>query len=317
MPQPTGRDIHQDIPLSTIATYYKNDEGNYIADRVLPVVPVDKQSDKYYKWTKDFTLRNKVELRTPGDTYPEMGLELSTDSYFCDIFHLAFAIPDEDRLNQDPAVQLEETGAETLADQFMLNREIKIAADVFATGKWATDKTGGTDFTKWDDYGVSDPFKDINAGRETVEKNTGRMLNTMVISREGFHTLREHPLFVDKFKYTSAGMLSEEQVRSVLDIQNLLIGKAVRNTAAEGATFSGGYIWGKNALLLYVPPAPGIRVPAAGYTFVWNLTGNGMLVSIENTREDNRDRDLLKGKHAFDHKIVSTDLGYFLSTIRD
>jgi hypothetical protein len=57
-------------------------------------------------------------------------------------------------------------------------------------------------------------------------------------------------------------------------------------------------------------------VPAAGYTFTWRITeAGGMLVPIENIREDNRDRDLLKGKHAFDDKVVGSDLGYYLYTV--
>ncbi|MBU0598782.1 hypothetical protein KKF61_07420, partial [Patescibacteria group bacterium] len=139
MAQPTGSDIHVDEALSNIAIAYKNKD--YIAEALFPLVPVEKQSDKYYIWTKAFWFRNQVEKRTPGDTYPEAGLELSTDEYFCDIFHLAFPIPFEDRRNQDPAVQLEETAAEFLADQFLLSREIGLAAAAFATSKWGTDRT--------------------------------------------------------------------------------------------------------------------------------------------------------------------------------
>ena len=45
MPEPTASQIHIDAPLSDIAVAYKPDASLYIADKVFPIVEVDKQSD--------------------------------------------------------------------------------------------------------------------------------------------------------------------------------------------------------------------------------------------------------------------------------
>lgn len=312
MPNPLRSEIHVDTPLSEIAIAYT--EQNHIADLIFPKVTVQKQSDKYFIWTKGFWLRNNVEKRTPGDTYPEGRLKVSNTSYFCDIYHLAFPIADEDRQNEDPAIQLEITGTKWLAGQFSLNRELSLATGIFSTSAWENYVTGVTDFPQWSDYDNSDPVGDINTGIETIEKSTGVTPNTLVIGREVFNILKEHPNLVDKFKYTGVGILNESQVGQALGVEKLLIGKGVYESTREGdATPTRGYIWGKNALLLYVPPAPGLRVPAAGYTFVWNIDGGGLTVQIKNVRQDWRDRDLLQAKHAFDDKITGTDLGYYLT----
>jgi len=316
MGNPTANDVHVDAALSDIAVAYIQDDTEFIATRIFPEVPVDKQSDYYYIWTKGFWLRNAVERRTPGDTYPEGRLELSSTTYFCDPYHLGFAIPDEDRDNEDSAVQLEQTGAEWLAKQFLLNREIKLAADAFITGVWGTTVTGGTNFTQWDDYDDSNPITDITTAKQTIHKSTGIRPNTLVMGQEVFDDLAEHPLLLEKFKYTNPGVLDEEEVRNALKVEKLVVGGSVYESTVEGAsTATRSYIWGKNCLLLYVPPSPGIRVASAGYTFAWRQTdGGGYTTSIRNTREDNRDRDLLKGKHSFDHKLVGTDLGYMMLT---
>ena len=310
---PTRTQIHVDTPLSEISIAYK--PQGFIADRVFPEIPVDKQSDKYYIWTKGFWMRNSVERRTPGDTYPEGRLQLSNTSYYCYLYHLAYPIPDEDRANADPGVELELTGAEWLKTQFMLNREIKMAADMFVTSVWGTTVTGGSSFTQWGDYDDSDPVADINTGMQTVQKATGQRPNTLVLGKEVFDTLAEHPNLLEKFKYTSPGILTEEQVRQALRVEKMVVGEAAYETTKEGGAGTTSYIWGKNALLCYVPPKPGQRTPAAGYTFVWRIDGaGGLTIPIENIREDNRDRDLLKGKHAFDCKITGSDLGYFFLT---
>jgi len=314
MGNPTTSDVHVDSALSNISIAYKP-EG-YIADSIFPQVPVDKQSDNYYVWTKGFWLRNLVERRTPGDTYPEGRLEVSDTGYFCNPYHLGYAIPDEVRDNADPAISLEATGSEWLATQFALNREIKVAATVFAAS-WETTVTGGTDFVQWSDYDNSNPVTDVNLGKQTIQKSTGIRPNVMVIGQEAFDILAEHPLLLDKFRYTQTGILDEAQVQQALKIPKLIVGSAVYESTVEGAaTPTRGYIWGKEAVLLYVPPSAALMTPAAGYDFVWRQTdGGGLTVTIRNTREDNRDRDFLKGKHAFDAKITATDLGYRLATV--
>lgn len=312
MAQPTAGDVHVDVPLSNIATAYKN--MDYIADLIAKRVPVNKQSDKYYTWTKDFWFRNQVEKRTPGDSYPEAGIELSTDSYFADIYHLAYPIPDEVAGNQDAAVQLEITGAEWLADQFALNREIKLAASIFAASIWGTDKTGGTDFVVWSDYANSTPIEDVDDGLTAIQGNTGREPNILVVGRQVFDKLKRHPNLIDLYKHTNVGILTPEQVRAALNVQTLLIGNAIRTTSLESASsITYSRIWAKHALLMFVPETPGLRVPAATYAFEWDIDGGGLSVPITRVREDLRDRELLRGKHAFDDKIVGTDLGYFFS----
>lgn len=310
MAQPTSSDVHVDAALSNISTGYKN--TGYIADTIFPVVPVTKQSDKYFEWTKDFWFRNYVQLRAPGDTYPEGGLELSSSSFFADMYHLAFPINDEDAANQDEAVELEITGSEWLADQFMLNREAKIVADFFKTGVWGTDKTlSGTD--QWSDFANSDPEGDIILARQTVQKATAAKITHTVMGKEVRDILGQHPLLLEKYKYTSAANLNDEQIAAALGVPSLTVGEVIDNSAQEGATFSGEYMWGKSVMLLHVAASPGKRVATAGYTFVWKLNGDDLLVSITNVREESRDRNLLKGKHAFDQKAVGTDLGYFLA----
>ncbi len=311
---PTTDDIHVDAALSEIAIAYKN--KSFIADRVLPLVPVDKQSDKYYVWDKGSWLTNQVEKRTPGDTYPEGRMKLSTDEYYADIYHLGYPIPWEDKKNQDKAVELEITGAEWLAHQFALNREVQIAASVFTTGIWDTNPTVGSDFAAWDDFDNSDPPDNIDTYRDTVLQNTGVLPNTLVIGKQVFSKLRRHPLLLDMYKYTGKGILTEAQVAEALEIENLLIGTCVRRTTIEGnATQTQSFVWGKSALLLYVPTRPALREPSAGYTFVWNIDDSGLNVNVIPTVQEDRDRDFLKAKHAFDFKVTGSDLGVYFANV--
>ena len=304
----TVSDVHIDAALSEIAIAYKNPEANYIADQVFPVIRSAKQSNKYYIWKKDHWFRNAVEDRAPGTPFPMAQLELSKGNYYCDVKHLGYQIPDENIANQDDAVEEEAVGTEYLADQFMLHREKSFVDAFFKTSVWLGDATPST---LWSVGG--DPIGDIDTGKRTVHKSTGMEPNVLLMGPEVWDVLKVHDDIIDLYKHTSPGILTEQQVASALGVERILIGKAVENTANWGATFSGSYLFGKNALLLYVPPRPGRRVPASGYTFVWDSGGDGLTTQISRLRNDFNRRLELQAMNAYDQKVVGSDLGYFVN----
>ena len=63
MPQPPGSQVHLSVPLSNMALRYANDMDAYIAGRVFPIVPADKQFNKYYTFPKSYWFRNDVKKR--------------------------------------------------------------------------------------------------------------------------------------------------------------------------------------------------------------------------------------------------------------
>ena len=95
----------------------------------------------------------------------------------------------------------------------------------------------------------------------------------------------------------------------------MLIAKAIRNTADEGATGSYSRILGNHALLAYVDPNPGLRVPTAMRRFTWSgLTGSED--GLRTKRIPIPEKDALprvETDAAYDYKVTGSDLGYFLS----
>jgi len=306
MAQPTPQSVHIDTALSNISMAYSND--NYVADKVFPLVPVDKQSDYYFKFTKDFWFRNSVERRGPGGRYAEGGLEVSPEQFVCINKGLSFPLPWETLNNQDAGIDLEADGAEWLADQFALDREIALAAKIFDATVWASYSTPAAT-AKWSDYANSDPIGAIETARETVKKLIGRNPNTILMGAEVWDKLKWHPDILDIYKHTEKAIMTKEMVAKIFDgIEQILVGDAIVNASAEGVAFSGGYIWPKNCLIAYITKTPSLRTPSAGYTFSWKQ--NGFTIPIVREEERLRKRDLLLADHAFDQKVTSNDCGY-------
>ena len=50
MPSPVLQDVHVSAALTNVSVAYFQDEENFIADKVFPVVPVVHQTDQYFVW---------------------------------------------------------------------------------------------------------------------------------------------------------------------------------------------------------------------------------------------------------------------------
>jgi hypothetical protein len=202
-----------------------------------------------------------------------------------------------------------------VTQRLLLRQEREWASTYFTTSVWGTDKTGGTDFTKWDDA-TSDPKDDIKAGKAAVLKATGRIPNTLVLGYDVFDALCDHPDFVDRIKYTTPGNITPALLAQMLDVERVLVAKAIYATNVEGETAAYDFVHGKHALLCYVAPRPGLLVPSAGYIFAWKGVSGGLgaNVAIKRFRMENLSADRIEGEIAFDDKVVAADLGYFFSS---
>ena len=332
MPQPTVSDVHISAALTQIATAYFQDEDSYIADKVFPPVPVQHQTDQYFVWSKADLLRDEAQQRSDATESAGTGVNLTTASYAAKVWGLHQDIGTQIRANADASVELDVVSTRMLMQKMMIRRDRFWATTFFTTSVWATDNTGtsaagggspgGTTPVFWDDDANGDPFTDIATAQTTILTNTGYMPNTLVLGWPVYQALRKHPLIIDRIKYTNpafAGTVTPALLAQAFDVNRVLVSKAMFNSAAEGVTFAGSLIAGKNALLCYTAPAPGLMVPTAGYTFPWaGFTGiNTLGIRVSQVPMNWLGLGTIRNEceMSFDMKAVGTDLGVFFSGI--
>lgn len=311
MPQPTQSQVHVDAILTQMSIAYMNEMDNFVASKVFPTISVNKQSDKYFTYSQADFYRDQAKVRADGTESAGSGYSLSTDTYSSSVWALHKDIGDQVRANSDTPLDPDMDATRFLTHQMMIRQERDWATNYFTTGVWGTDSTPST---LWDATG-SDPIGDIQTGINTVLSNTGYLPNTLVLSYNTYKTLRNHPDFVDRYKYTSADSITPELIGKVLDLPRVMVMKGVFNSAAEGASASYAQIGDKDALLAYVAPSAGLMTASAGYNFVWNGVGGGLgtSVAVSKYRMDWLRADRLEIEAAWDFKVVSSNLGYFFS----
>ena len=79
--------------------------------------------------------------------------------------------------------------------------------------------------------------------------------------------LRKHPDILDRlgFKHNRVGMITDQELATVLDVEEVLIGRALNNTAKEGQADVIAPIWGKNITFSVSPKSAAKNQISLGY----------------------------------------------------
>jgi hypothetical protein len=314
MSLPTINDLQAVDPvLTNILVGYDQSEDRFIADRIFPAVPSEKDSATFYKFDKRYWMNDEMVQRAPGGPYARGDFGVSTDTFTTKQWALGKDIADEERSNSQLPMDLETAAVKWLGLKRLIRKERLFSAAAFVTSVWDTDNTTAND---WDDYSISDPVSDIITAKMTVSNNTGLEPNTMAMGYIVYAALENHPDLIDRIKNTQAVTMANVRaaLASIFDVASFLVGKATYNATNEASAMTTGTaIIDDDCLVCHVDPSAGVFGATAGKTFFWN-GGGGMGVILRN-RVDERDSDLIKSKAQFVHKVVASDLGYFFSDI--
>lgn len=302
-----NRYLGVDPMLTNVAISYSNDA--YIAEELFPSFPVAKQSGKHFVYDRG-RFRNNKNLRAAGSNSNEVTLSLSTGStYFADDHALRQFVADEDVDNAitptDPFID----ATENVTEMHMIAREVELAGILTATGTMTQNTTlSGT--SQWSDFNNSDPIGDVRTGMQTIHNSIHVNPNVLVLGKQVYDKLLDHPQIIERIKYSQLGVASTELLARVFGVEKVLVGAAGYNTADEGQTDAMGYIWGKNAILLYVAPRIAPKLMTVGLTYTWKT------MKVERLRgsdeEDRKGTYVRVGDYYYDQKTVSVLAGYLI-----
>jgi hypothetical protein len=319
MSQPTPSDVHIDAALTNVSVAYTQDAAGFIADKVFPIIPVDKQSNKYWKYNKGSFFKDEAKRRAPGTESAGSGFGLGTDTYFCDKWALHKDVDDDSVANQDGGIDLFRDAALFCQENLLIRRERLFVENYLAISIWGTTVVGGTNFAKWDDEATSDPAEDIKVARLTILANTGRKPNSLTVDIYTHEALKKHPLIQARFygNNGTTGTITEQMLAAYFEVTYYNVAAAVYASSDESHDDAPtlAFIAPKCALLSYRAPTPSLMMPSAGYIFAWKgLTGlNNAGITTSRFRMQNLKSERVENEMSMDMKLVASDCGYYFS----
>ena len=270
-------DVHIDSALSNIAVAYRPNTGRFIADRVMPVLPVSRRSDKYFRYASSaFLDLSRANIAGQMGRPAQVSWNMSTTPFAVADYGLMDFVPADVESNADAPLRPLMDATEILTERLVMAREYRVATVVSTAGNYGANTQDLAGAMQWDNP-ASDPVKAIETAKTTpvVEPNY------LVIGYQAWNALRRHPAierYIMSRASTSLGAtpltVTPELFAQAFELEGVLIGKAKYNTGNPGATVSMSYLWGTIAALIKIETAPAMqRTEAFGYTFRYAPNG--------------------------------------------
>lgn len=303
----TNRYQGVDPVLTSTAIAYSNDE--YLAEKIFPSFPVKKQSAKHFIYDRG-KFRVNDNKRGQGANSNEVTLNLTTGlPYFAEDHALRQFVADEDVENAETPTTPFVDATENVMEMHMVARERELAVLITSTGTMTQNVTlSGTD--QWNDYTNSDPIGDVRVARQAIHNAIHKNPNTLILGKQAYDVLADHPAVVERVKYSQLGVLTPELLARLFDVERVLVAGAGYNTADEGQADTMSYIWGKNAILAYIAPSVRPKLMTLGLTYTWKQ------VKVERLRgtdeEDRKGTYVRVGDHYYSQNLVSALAGYLI-----
>ena len=319
MPQPNVRESIIAGPLAGVSVQYRNKD--YIADRVFPILEGADPKAKITKYEKGAWFRDEAGIRAAGTRAKRGGYPLTTVSVATEEYAFAKEVTDEDvrfaTAQGAPVVQPKQDAIEFCADKIDLKKEIRVAAAVQGQ-TWVDGNSGGEDADgKWAASSGNTFLADITTGRKAIQAVTGLDPNCLLIDYATFLALKELSDITEKIKYTQRAVFGAELLAALLELDEVLVGKAIKSTAREtkaGTAFTAANIWDINAgkgmgFLYHRAPRLGLKTATAGVQ-VRIAYENGGPRRVSTWREAAEHQDVYECAEETDIAVIGPDLGY-------
>lgn len=316
----TARGVHINVALTQFTLGYH--PMNMVAEEVFPVLPVQHESDDYYIWDKGQALRSertdgRASLRSDGVRAREVDFGASVAQYVAEEWALETKVTDRQRQNQDSALRLEISKTRRAQDLVLLDQEVRVAKLLTTTTNYAAANTttlSGT--SQWNNASFASQTSgtnsviesNIDAGREAIRIATGGLEpNIIIVPRIVARVMKRDVGVRDQIKYTDPNILIGGHLPPQLWGLKVVMPGVVNVTTVEGEAVTPVDVWGKNVIICYVDPNPGLDALTFGLIFrarPWR---------VDQWRQEEISATYYRPSVVQTEAIVSADCGYLIA----
>lgn len=314
MGQSSGRDLHIDRLLSQMAIGYAND--NLVAGTIAPVVPVDKQGDMYSVFSSADAFRIEDTKRSPGTEANKITRTISSDTFYAQNYALKYPVTLEDRENADPVYRqnMIDNAGEYLVEKHGLDWENRLATLIFAAA--SVGSSAGV-ASEWDAAASSDPLGDMNTALDNVEDLTGTRPNRILMGKDAWRSCRRNDQILNRLfgSNNGGGFAMRGQVASLLEVDEIIVGGAYKNTANEAQAASLSKIWADHVLAYYAPSSASRDRPSHSYSFRWQPAGMPSMQAERHPYDPKTKSEEVEVGYYQAEKITGANYGFLLLSV--
>jgi hypothetical protein len=312
--------IHINRALDSMSVMLNSDPDTFLVGRICARRPVDALSDNFFVYDRSGASHSPTAGQSSVKFLPnvtEDGAEAplidqgmgSLGTYQCRRYAYRDFVSDKAILiADDPLNPIKDAGI-MMAQRVRNDIEGIGAAIIAAYGSYPASNrvqlTTGANGTSWNKASAagtgSKPLDNIKTAKIVVETSIQMPANFIAMSARTKYELNDHDTLKGILQYTDDTYLVGEGIPDTLRSLRISVGHAVWNTAAEGAAFSGDYIFGDQteatatnqpcAIIGYVPDDRSIG-PRGFSSYIWfdapDETTRTRGISLRAYRDENK-----------------------------
>ena len=290
----------------------------FIGDLILPVKGEDVKRGIYMKanLANAQLLNNDVRVRAAGAGYQRIDRKYDTDTFDCVEYGLETVIDDSYEAEVQRFMNLEATEAMLLERNLRIGYETRVKTASFNSSTFTA--TGAAVAYTAANLATIDLPGDVDAAKQRLLLN-GQIANAVWMSNPVYQRARRSTLLQNQIYGVvprAAGQRAlpgVQDVANALGVENLFIGNAPANSAAEGAAYSGAFIWSSTYIAVGCVMGGEYQAGGVGRTIQWTRDTTG-LFTPETYRSDERRSNILRVRQNVAEKIVDSTAAELITT---
>jgi hypothetical protein len=315
--------------LTNMSVAHFQPDDWFVAPFIFPILPVPTSTGQYYVFDKGDLARDNVARKPEFGKVTPMVFGHATETYVCEVDQAIYGI------DQIATLDYQRSGAPGINDprrakvrliteQMKIHMDKVFAKGYFQAGIWTKELTGkGTtpstnEFYHFDNANF-DAIEHFGKLRIAMMKEGRRKPNVLALGAEAYEGLKQNPDILDRVKYSGStanpATVNTNVLAQLLEIDRVVVLNSVYNKGAVGVTDMDFVCDPKSALLCYANPTPAVDEPSAGYTFAWDMLGNGQYLAFDQWEgEGGTHTEFIEGLCSYTPKKICDELGVFMKS---
>ncbi|MDD4980695.1 MAG: hypothetical protein PHC54_05455 [Candidatus Omnitrophica bacterium] len=290
-------------------------ESDFIGTQALRLFRAQVQKGVFPAITRECLTRSVNTKRAKRSGYNREGVITVDISFACEEHGLENALDDSERSLYESDFDAELACTKQILNLLLIAQEVRIATALFNTSTWAgatlyTDNSGAP----WD-AAASDVIGQVLAAKEKVRALTGMKPNALIMSETNRIRLLSNTAIKAAIQYTT--IPTEEAVTNALKglfgVENILIGKAVKNTSNKGKDFSGSDIWSDDYAMVarIAQDSNSLEEPCVGRSMLW-VADSPENTTVEQYYEDSIRSDVFRVRQNVDELVIDASFAHLM-----
>ena len=303
------------LDLGAAVFEFADQSDEFVGTKIFPIFKAPLKTAKFSAITRDTLTQIGDTKRAMRGNYNRGSVGAKDNQYVCEENGWENALGDEERKLYQNDFDAELAATKSALLIILRGQELRISNKVFNTTTFAgTDLYTDNSASPWTNI-ATDAIQQVRAAKAKVRTNCGMEPNAIILSQANIDRLKANTLIKDAIKYTAR--LTDQEIDNALadlfGVKYILKGRAIRNNAKEGKTFTGVDVWSSSyaAMAVIADNGQDLTQPSLGRTFLWvdDCPENAY---VEQYRDEDIRSDVFRVRQHTDEKLIDPYFGHLM-----